>query len=59
MPDDDNAGSVGAEEAQRSEEDIREEEEMNGTRKPRIARVPKTPTRAAIDEHYPLHMEYR
>ena len=45
--------------ASRSDEDVREEEEIGEARKPRIARVPKTPTRADIEAHFPLHVEYR
>ena len=36
-----------------------EDPEDNAPRKARIGRVPRTPTKAEIEEHLPLHIEYR
>ena len=48
---DEEPGCVGGEgEADRPEYEVR---------KPRIARRPLLPTKAEIDEHYPLHLNYR
>ena len=33
--------------------------ESEESRKPRVARRPNTPTRAEVEEHLPLHIEYR
>ena len=48
---------------EKSEEEDREEDkeipEDSETRKPQVARRPHTPTRAELEAHLPLHLEYR
>ena len=46
------------EEQLRDEEDA-EEPESSETRKPQVAKRPYTPTRAELEAHLPLHLEYR
>ena len=46
-------------EGQEADKGIREEEEITEARTPKIARVPKTPTKADVEAHFPLHLEYR
>ena len=36
-----------------------EEPEEAEVRAPKVARKPRTPTKAEIDAHYPLHADYR
>ena len=38
---------------------VEEDEEEEETRKPIVGRVPKTPTKKELEEHLPLHIEYR
>ena len=48
------AMSSGEELRERGDEEVDEE-----TRKPNIAKRPYTPTRAEVEAHLPLHLEYR
>ena len=43
---------------QGNEEQLAEEDERDW-RTPAVARKPRSPTKADIDAHYPLHLEYR
>ena len=52
------AGDAEPEELPKVDADEMEEEE-NRARIPRVARRPVTPTKADLDEHLPLHLDYR
>ena len=53
------SGVDGIEEEQLGQADEVEEPESSETRKPQVAKRPYTPTRAELEAHLPLHLEYR
>ena len=57
---------LGVEEANGEDEEVPDPEpgevpvpEPDEVRKPRVGRRPVLPTKADIENHYPLHLEYR
>ena len=55
----DEEGATGNGEKAEDIEDPPEAHEESRPRKPRVGRVPITPTKADLEEHLPLHLEYR
>ena len=53
------AGQESTETEMFCEHSVVQEEETFGFRKPRIPRRPLAPTKADVDEHMPLHVDYR
>ena len=53
------SGVEDVEEGQLGKADEDEEPESSEIRKPQVAKRPYTPTRAELEAHLPLHLEYR